>query len=154
MNPRNEIENRSLTQAFRDDIKNREKRIFRQYFSLSLYGRQIERVLRSFGSNQLMVIDLAKLNSDFLNTMYSISEFVGLKGLSEFATFKISKEVVGSTQSFDRSRSLELKKFNAMDYKIRVSEEFESELIEFYASDVSLLSRITGTQMSWSSKYL
>lgn len=152
-NPLNEIETRSVEKAFKDDIEGLESRTFKKYCRMSLYGEQVNRFLKYFKRSQILFIDTVELECDLVNTLHSVSDFIGISSKHEFNDFNLDGKTVNSKDSFSKQHKKEIAIYNKLEYKIAVSDELRNELLLFFRQDVKKLLEISGKHFSWASKY-
>lgn len=148
-----DLDKRTVKQAFRDDIQGKESRIFRQYCRLSLYAEQLIRFYKYFKKYNILVLDFDELIHQPKATLVKVSDFLNISHL-EFESFEDSKESIPSEVSFQKNYQKSFHTYNKQDYNIDIDEKLEHELIDFYAKDVKKLIRLTGTSFRWDSKYI
>lgn len=151
--PENRIDERSIEEAFDDDMNGREQRPFFRYCRMSLYAQQMENFLQYYPRQQILFVDLKALESDVLNTLLRIADFIGLPDQEEFRNISTSEDKVDSQASFQKVAEKQFKRFNTLEYDIPVSPALEARLREFFRHDVERLQAMAGMPFSWAAKY-
>lgn len=151
--PENHIDERSIENAFDDDMSGRELRPFFRYCRMSLYAQQVERFLQYYPRQQVMFIDLKALETDVLKTLQRIADFIELPCREEFNKIGVSVDRVDSQNSFQKTKDRLFRRFNALEYNISMSVDMDARLRDFFRSDVAQLQTISGLQFSWAEKY-
>lgn len=151
--PENRIDERTLDEAFRDDMAGRETREFFRYCRMSLYAQQISSFLACYPREQLLFVDLKELECDVLATLLRIADFLRLPAREEFAGIAVSEDRVDSQASFQKVTDRQFRKFNALDYDIPVPDDLRAALVAFFHDDVQQLQTIAGRTFSWAAAY-
>ena len=148
-----ELDKRTVNEAFLDDLQGKEPRIFRQFCRLSLYAKQLEPYYKQFGKKNILVLDFDELKKDSKKTLEKISIFLEIDH-NEFKGFENKQKKIASIDSYETIHNKELNIYNYQNYNIKIPKELTSELIDFYKSDVTKLLTITQTNFSWKDKYI
>lgn len=152
--PENKIDQRSVAQAFDDDMNGLETRPFFRYCHMSCYAEQIAHFLAKYSREQVMFVDLHDLETNVIDSLLEIAAFLGLPSADEFRHIAVSNDKVDSQQSFEKTDDKQFKRFNSLEYSIPMSEELEARLKQFFRRDVEQLQAISGRKFSWANKYL
>lgn len=153
-NPENRRDERTVQQAFLDDMKGLELRPFFRYCHMSCYAEQLRSFTQCFAPEQILCIDSTDLERDHLAVLDRVAAFIGLPDPQEFRQFSASTDKVESQKSFSPATAKAFQKFNTLDYEITLPNDLENQLITFFRDDVIALQALTGMTFSWASRYL
>lgn len=153
INSPQQLDKRTVDEAFLDDLQGNETQIFRQFCRLSLYAKQLAPYYNLFGKQNILVLDFDELKNNPFATLKKISGFLNIDG-SEFELFENSKEIVPSEQSFEPKIKKSFSAYNVQNYSIVVEKNIEQKLIAFYEKDIEELLKLTNTLFKWGKKYI
>ncbi len=148
----NSIDERSIEQAFDDDMSGREQRPFFRYCRMSRYAEQMEQFLHYYPREQVLFVDLKELETDVVSVLLRIADFLGLPEPDKFRSIAVSNDRIDSQISFQKVEQKQFKRFNTLEYDIPVSEALEARLCAFFRDDVLRLQ--VYQSFSWASKYI
>lgn len=148
-----QLDGRNIDQAFNDDLEGKEKRLFRQYCRLSLYGEQLKKYYEKFSSKNILVLDFDLMKTDIKRFLKKVTDFLEIDH-EEFHAFLQSEETVESDASFEKKQDKTFRKYNVQHYSLQVDPQTGKDLIGFYTKDIQLLHQLSGTTFNWGKKYI
>lgn len=144
------IDKRTFEQAVEQEIKNvNSVHLYaHRYLDRGKYAMQLERWYKYYNKNQILILDFEDLKSNLLDTMATVTRFLGIEDI--YGNFKVGNEKVqGVLQKKDQEDSGKLKKYNSSNYKESLNKETEEQLRAFFAPFDDDLERLTGRKFSW-----
>lgn len=146
------MEERTVDNAFSENIGGVEKRTFHNYCQCSLYYKQLLPFMDRFSIANFLFIDSSSFKENTVVELDRICKFLNVDS-SVYNKFKSSSQSVKSSESFEKQDFDELKVFNVNSNKVEISKITRMKMQNYFNEDVNKLTSLKVIDAEWMKKY-